>query len=47
MFLVKDIPLPELEQILQNDPFQAVAHYDITQLNVGLTTQGFEILKGI
>ena len=41
------MPLPEIEQILQNDPFQAVASYDITQLNVGLTASGFELLKGI
>lgn len=47
VFLVKDMPLPEIEQILQNDPFQAVASYDITQLNVGLTASGFELLKGI
>ncbi|WP_174493930.1 MULTISPECIES: YciI family protein [Acinetobacter] len=47
VLFAKNMPLAELEEILKLDPFQAVAQYDITKLDVGLTHADFENLKGI
>lgn len=47
VLFAKNMPLAELEDILKSDPFQAVAQYEITKLDVGLTHVDFENLKGI
>lgn len=47
VLLAKNMPLAELEEILKADPFQAVAHYEITKLKFDLTLADFENLKGI
>lgn len=47
IFLVKDMPLSELEELLSTDPFQSVAEYEITKVDIGLAGAGFDNLKGI
>lgn len=45
MILAKSMPRDQLEQILQQDPFQQVADYDITEVKFALTAQGYEQLS--
>ncbi len=44
VILVKSMPLEQLEQILQQDPFQQVADYHITEVHFSKTGSGFEQL---
>ena len=44
VILVKNIAREQLEQILQQDPFQQLAEYEITQVSFSKTGQGFEQL---
>lgn len=45
VIIAKNMPLATLEEILKQDPFQVVAHYDITKVDVGLTHDAFVNLK--
>ncbi|SPL68880.1 YciI family protein [Acinetobacter stercoris] len=47
MILVKQIARDLLDEILKQDPFQAVATYEITSVDFARTGTGFEYLKGI
>jgi len=45
--LVKDIDRARLDTILAEDPFVAVANYEVTKLNVTRATEAFATLVGI
>lgn len=45
MILVKDMPEHQLQEILQQDPFQQVAEYRINQVQFSITAAGFESLQ--
>lgn len=47
MVLVKDMDRARLDSILAEDPFVAVAHYDVTKVNVTRAAEAFGGLKGI
>lgn len=47
MIMVKDIDMAQLETILAEDPFQAVARYDITKVNITRSAEEFAGLTGI
>ncbi|MEZ3500570.1 YciI family protein [Pantoea sp. KPR_PJ] len=45
--LAKDIDRVRLDTILAEDPFVAVANYEVTKLNVTRTTEAFSALMGM
>lgn len=45
--LVKDIDRARLDTILAEDPFVAVANYEVTKLNVTRATEEFAALVGM
>ncbi|CAK6489871.1 hypothetical protein PANNVG_00713 [Pantoea sp. Nvir] len=45
--LVKDIDRARLDTILAEDPFVAVANYEVTQVNMTRATDAFAALTGI
>ncbi|MGJ0193732.1 YciI family protein [Pantoea sp. RRHST58] len=45
--LVKDIDRARLDTILAEDPFVAVANYEVTRLNVTRATEEFAALVGM
>ncbi len=45
--LVKDIDRARLDTILAEDPFVAVANYEVTKLNVTRATEAFAALVGM
>ncbi|MDO6407577.1 YciI family protein [Pantoea phytobeneficialis] len=47
MVLVKDMERAELDAILAEDPFVAVANYDVTKVNVTRASEAFAALTGI
>jgi uncharacterized protein YciI len=47
VLLVKDIDRVRLDTILAEDPFVAVAHYDVTKVNVTRSAEEFAALQGI
>ncbi|MHA7847218.1 YciI family protein [Serratia sp. D1N4] len=47
VILVKGIERSRLDAILAQDPFNAVAHYEVTDVALTLTSSGFEALAGI
>ena len=47
MVMVKEMPRDELDAILAEDPFVAVAHYDVTKVNVTRASEAFAGLTGI
>lgn len=47
MIMVKDIARERLDSILAEDPFQAVARYDVTRVNITRSAQAFSALTGI
>lgn len=47
MVLVKDIDRALLDTILAEDPFVAVANYDVTKINVTRAAEAFAALNGI
>ncbi|ADU70384.1 YciI family protein [Pantoea sp. At-9b] len=47
MVLVKDMERAELDAILAEDPFVAVANYDVTKVNVTRAGEAFAGLTGI
>lgn len=46
VILVKDMPRTELDAILVQDPFNAVANYEVINVALTTTTAGFEALAG-
>lgn len=47
MILVKEMPQDQLNGILNNDPFQSVANYEITTVDFARTGAGFEKMIGL
>jgi uncharacterized protein YciI len=47
VLLVKEIDRARLDTILAEDPFVAVAHYEVTKVNVTRTSEEFAALKGV
>ncbi|CAI0737091.1 MULTISPECIES: YciI family protein [Serratia] len=47
VILVKGIERSQLDAIVAQDPFNAVAHYDITDVALSTTASGFELLAGL
>lgn len=47
MIMVKGIDRERLETILAEDPFQAVARYDVTKVNITRSAEPFAALTGI
>lgn len=47
VILVKDMERTQLEAILAEDPFNVIAHYEVTNVALTTTTSGFEALTGI
>lgn len=47
MVMVKDIDRERLNVLLSEDPFQAVAEYEVTKVNVTRSTDEFNALIGI
>lgn len=47
VLMVKDIDLERLNTILAEDPFQAVAEYEVTKVNVTRSAEEFQSLVGI
>ena len=47
MLFAKNMPRTELEEILKQDPFQAVATYEITKVDIGLTNEAFTDFKTV
>ena len=47
MLLVRDIERERLEAILAEDPFVAVAQYEVTKVNVTRAAEAFSGLTGI
>ncbi|OMQ26777.1 YciI family protein [Serratia oryzae] len=47
VILVKGIERARLDAILAQDPFNAIAHYEVTDVALTLTSAGFEALAGI
>ncbi|PVZ87944.1 hypothetical protein C9426_10120 [Serratia sp. S1B] len=46
VILVKEIERAQLDAILAEDPFNAVAHYEVTHVAITTTSAGFEGLRG-
>lgn len=46
VILVKDMDRTELDAILAEDPFVAVAHYEVTSVALTTASAGFEALVG-
>lgn len=47
VLMVKDIDRERLNTILAEDPFQAVAEYEVTKVNVTRSAEEFQSLVGI
>ena len=47
MILAKDIDRDRLDTILAEDPFVAVAHYEVIKVNVTLTSDDFKALSDV
>jgi len=47
VLLVKDIDRARLDTILAEDPFVAVAHYEVTKVNVTRAAEEFAGLQGV
>ncbi|MBM7343669.1 YciI family protein [Pantoea coffeiphila] len=47
MIMVKDIDRARLDAILAEDPFQAVASYEVTKVNITRSAEEFAGLTGI
>jgi len=47
MIMVKDIDRQRLDAILAEDPFVAVANYEVTKVNVTRAAAAFDALVGI
>ncbi|KOC89139.1 YciI family protein [Winslowiella iniecta] len=47
MIMVKDIDRQRLDAILAEDPFVAVANYEVTKVNVTRASAAFDALVGI
>lgn len=47
VLIVKDIDRERLNTILAEDPFQAVAEYEVTKVNITRSAEGFQSLVGI
>lgn len=47
MIMVKDIERERLNTILAEDPFQAVARYEVTRVNITRSAEAFSALTGI
>ncbi|MCS3409070.1 YciI family protein [Serratia sp. AKBS12] len=47
VILVKNMERSQLEHILAQDPFTAVADYDVTEMAVTTTGSGFDALNGL
>ncbi|RWR01785.1 hypothetical protein ED28_12240 [[Pantoea] beijingensis] len=47
MLMAKDIDRDRLDAILAEDPFVAVAHYEVTKVNVTRASDPFKTLVGI
>jgi uncharacterized protein YciI len=47
VLMVKDIGRERLNTILAEDPFQAVAEYEVTKVNVTRSAEEFQSLVGI
>ncbi|PZL86653.1 hypothetical protein CKF42_11215 [Pantoea sp. ARC270] len=47
MLLVRDIECERLEAILAEDPFVAVAQYEVTKVNVTRAAEAFSGLTGV
>ncbi|MEJ5113332.1 YciI family protein [Erwinia billingiae] len=47
VLIVKDIDRERLNTILAEDPFQAVAEYEVTKVNVTRSAEEFQSLVGI
>jgi uncharacterized protein YciI len=47
VILVKDMERAQLDTILAQDPFTAVAHYDVTHVALTTASSGFENLLGV
>lgn len=47
VILVKGIDRAQLDAIVAQDPFNAVAHYEITDVALSTTASGFELLAGL
>lgn len=47
MIMVKDVDRARLDTILAEDPFVAVAHYEVTKVNVTRTADAFAGLKDL
>ncbi|WON78335.1 YciI family protein [Serratia sp. UGAL515B_01] len=47
VILVKDMARTQLDTILAEDPFDAIAHYEVTDVALTATSAGFESLFGI
>lgn len=45
VILVKEIERAQLDKILAEDPFNAVAHYEVTHVAITTTSAGFEALS--
>lgn len=46
VILVKDMERARLDAILAQDPFNAVANYEVTNVSLTTTSTGFEALLG-
>ncbi|AUX71762.1 YciI family protein [Erwinia pyrifoliae] len=47
MIMVKEMDRARLDAILAEDPFQAVASYDVTKVNITRSADAFSALTGI
>ncbi|MBW1255092.1 YciI family protein [Pantoea allii] len=47
MIMVKDIARARLDAILAEDPFIAVAHYEVTKVNVTRAADALAVLKDL
>ncbi|EOI1368832.1 YciI family protein [Serratia marcescens] len=47
VILAKGIDRAQLDAILTEDPFNAVAHYEVTDFSATTTAAGFEALTGL
>ncbi|CAO97754.1 YciI family protein [Erwinia tasmaniensis] len=47
MIMVKEMDRPRLDAILAEDPFQTVAEYDVTKVNITRSADAFSALTGI
>ncbi|CAI0815392.1 YciI family protein [Serratia proteamaculans] len=47
VILVKSMDRAQLDAIVAQDPYNAVAHYEITDVGLSTTASGFELLAGL